>query len=652
MKKIIRIAIIGLLIANALLISSAIGNFNEQPVDKKIVKVYVENQDDVDTISNLDLDLDIWEVNRGYLIAMVYDKQILELKEKGFVVEILYKSEKEFQESCFEPVQATSQAGVSYHSYSSLKTELQNLETNYTNIAKVYDIGDSWEKTQEIADRDILAIKISDNVTTEEEDEPDILFMGGTHAREWISVEVPFYLAKYLVEHYSTDQKVKQLIDSREIWIVPLVNPDGLEYSRTDNRFWRKNRRDNGDGTFGVDPNRNFGYKWGQQGSSGNSTSNTYRGTAPFSEPETQAIRYLVSTHNFSSSISYHSYSQLVLYPWGYTNDAPQHKVQLSKMAEDMATEIEKVHGKDYTPEQASDLYITSGDSDDWLYGVHNIAAFTIELRPKTLAEGGFVLPPNQIIPTWEENKPAALYLIEWCQQWDIKSPPIASFSYYPENPIVNETITFNASNSTDPDGTIENYEWDFGDGEKAEGKIATHSYSSAKNYTVKLTVADNEGATNSTAEIINIPKIEIPIVTTVSMKNPTGVSEGENFTATVNVDGVSDLAILMFRLNYNSSVIRLTNVEKGSDIDTSGWSQWLQDSSAAGILKVFAFSDFPFSGSPINGDAELARLEFTAVGKAGNKDVIDIQGILGNSAVEPIEAKWVGSEVAITSSS
>ena len=519
MKKIIRIAIIGLLIANALLISSAIGNFNEQPVDKKIVKVYVENQDDVDTISNLDLDLDIWEVNRGYLIAMVYDKQILELKEKGFVVEILYKSEKEFQESCFEPVQATSQAGVSYHSYSSLKTELQNIEDNYTNIAKVYDIGDSWEKTQGIADRDILAIKISDNVTNEEGDEPDVLFMGGTHAREWISVEVPFYLAKYLVEHYSTDQKVKQLVDSREIWIVPLVNPDGLEYSRTDDRLWRKNRRDNGDGTFGVDPNRNFGYKWGQQGSSGDSASNTYRGPAPFSEPETQAIRKLVSTHNFSSSISYHSYSQLVLYPWGYTKDAPPHKTLLSKMAEDMATEIKKVHVKNYTHEQASDLYITSGDSDDWLYGVHNIAAFTIELRPKNLAEGGFVLPPNQIIPTWEENKPAAMYLIEWFQQLDIKSSPIASFSYYPENPIINETITFNASNSTDPDGTIENYEWTFGDGEKAEGEIVTHSYSSAGNYTVKLTVADNEGAKNSTAEIINIHNIEIPIVITVLVR-------------------------------------------------------------------------------------------------------------------------------------
>jgi parallel beta-helix repeat protein len=256
------------------------------------------------------------------------------------------------------------------------------------------------------------------------------------------------------------------------------------------------------------------------------------------------------------------------------------------------------------------------------------------------IGDASYIICPD------EDNYPLMKRFENYFNFTTENQPPIASFTYYPENPVVNQTITFNASSSTDHDGTVENYEWDFGDGEKAEGEIVTHSYSSAKNYTVKLTVTDNEGATNSTAEIINIHKIEIPIVTTVSIKNPPEASEGENFTATVNVDGVSDLAILMFRLNYNSSVIRLTNVEKGSDIDTSGWSQWLQYSSA-GILKVFAFSD-P-SGSTINGDAELARLEFIAVGKAGNRSVIDIHVILGNSAVEPIEAIWVGSEVRVT---
>ena len=235
------------------------------------------------------------------------------------------------------------------------------------------------------------------------------------------------------------------------------------------------------------------------------------------------------------------------------------------------------------------------------------------------------------------------VFLYDWNSSNN--QPPIASFTYSPSNPVVNQTITFNASNSTDPGGTIENYEWDFGDGETAEGEIVTHSYSSAGNYTVKLTVTDNEGAKNSTEKVIHVG---VAIPTTVSVKSPTEISEGENFTATVNIDVVSDLAILMFKLTYNSSVMELTNVEKGSGIDTSGWSYWLQDSSDSGegILKVFAFSE-P-SGLPIDGSAELATLEFTAIGKAGDKSVIDIHGILGNSAVESIQAIWVGSEVAV----
>ena len=224
---------------------------------------------------------------------------------------------------------------------------------------------------------------------------------------------------------------------------------------------------------------------------------------------------------------------------------------------------------------------------------------------------------------------------------------PTGSFTYYPENPVVNRTITFNASNSTAPGGTIENYEWDFGDGEKAEGEIVTHSYSSAKNYTVKLTVADNEGATNSTAQVIHVG---VAVATTVSIKTPSEVSEGENFTATVNVDNVTDLAILMLGLTFNSSVICLTNTEEGSDISTSGWSSWNIVQTVrypgAGTVKVFAFSD-P-SGSIINGSAELARLEFTVIGEAGDKSVIDIKVILGNSDVESIQAIWVGSEVTV----
>ncbi|MGB7002420.1 MAG: M14 family zinc carboxypeptidase [Halobacteriota archaeon] len=550
MKK--RTAILfGLLLVNAIFIASAIGTDDLNA--KKLVTVYIENQDDVDSLS--DLGLDIWEVDQGRVIARVYEWQIIDLKGKGYTVELLRGKRIETK-----AVPVSSQ--TSYHSYSSLETDLKNLVDRYPNITKVYDIGDSWEKTVGIADRDIFAIKISDNVTNEEDDEPDILFMGGIHAREWISVEVPLYLAKYLLDHYGTDQKVKQLVDSREIWIVPLVNPDGLEYSRTYDRNWRKNCRDNGDGTFGVDPNRNFGYNWGLAGSSGDPTKETYRGVAPFSEPETQAIRDFVATHEFYASISYHSYSQLVLYPWGYTKDAAPHKEQLSKMAEDMANAIKDVHGMNYTPRQASNLYRASGDSDDWLYGAYNIAAFTVELRPKTLWDCGgkpFELPEDQIIPTCEENIPAALYLIEWSPQFDVISPANASFVYCP---------------------------------------------------------------------------------VTVSVENPLEVIE--NFTATVNIANVSDLAMVMFNLSYDPSVIMITNVERGSDI--SSWSSWLQDTGTAGTVKVFAFA----SGSTIDGSTELARLEFTVVGEVGDRSDIDIRGLLSDSDMGYIKALWRASEVCV----
>ncbi len=157
--------------------------------------------------------------------------------------------------------------------------------------------------------------------------------------------------------------------------------------------------------------------------------------------------------------------------------------------------------------------------------------------------------------------------------------------------------------------------------------------------------MTDNEGATNSTARVIHVG---IAVQTTVSIKNPTEASEGEIFNATVNIDDVTDLAIVMFRLSYNSSVIRLTNIEEGHDISTSGWSHWNSVGyTGTGTVKVFACSD-P-SGSPISGYAELVRLEFIVIGEAGDKSGIDIKGILGNSEIEPIEAIWMGSEVSVS---
>jgi len=305
---------------------------------------------------------------------------------------------------------AQSGGNGDYHSYAELETDLFGLERKYPLLAKVFDIGDSLEK------RDIYALKISDNVAFEEE-EAEVLFLGCHHAREWISLEVPFLLGKYLLENYATNPDIRRLVDASEIWIVPLVNPDGLEYSIHVYRYWRKNRRDNGQGYFGVDLNRNFGFKWGLDnvGSSGTPAAEDYRGKAAFSEPETQAVRDLFLRKDFRALISYHSFSQTILYPWGYSDSVISDKeAALREIGTEMARRIKAVNDRVYEVGQAGKvLYLTNGDVTDWAHAASGIPAYTIELPPIDELGGGFFNRTSDIDPIFRENLPAMLYLIE-----------------------------------------------------------------------------------------------------------------------------------------------------------------------------------------------------------------------------------------------
>ncbi|NIV92319.1 hypothetical protein GWN42_05825 [candidate division KSB1 bacterium] len=312
-----------------------------------------------------------------------------------------------FAGTCEPPEPGPPDAGL-YHTYAEIEAELQALQAAHPGIAKVMDLG------QSVQNRSIWALKISDNVA-QEENEPEILFIGGHHAREWIAVDVPFLLAKHLLEQYDSDAKIRTYVDNGQIWVIPLLNPDGHQFSVTTNRLWRKNRRDNGDGSFGVDLNRNYAFQWGGPGSSGDTFSEIYRGPQPFSEPETQVVRDFASQHDFRAMISYHNYSQLILYPWGYTSTPAQDETLLHDLAQTMSDSILDVHGETYIAQQSSDLYLASGDATDWLYGETRVPSYTIELRPIS-AFPGFQLPESEIQPTFEENLPAALFLIEWSQ--------------------------------------------------------------------------------------------------------------------------------------------------------------------------------------------------------------------------------------------
>jgi carboxypeptidase T len=351
----------------------------------------------------LPLGLDVWEAKPDHLILRAAEPQIDRLARMGYGVEQMQDVETHLRAF------ATAEAVSGYHSAASLEQELRQLADARPDIAELREIGRSIEG------RAIHVLRIGERNGRQT---PKILFMGCHHAREWIAVEVPFLLAKELIER-ADDPPVAGWLSRAGIWVAPMVNPDGHEHSRVAQRLWRKNRRPNLDGSIGVDPNRNYGYMWGTLNvptSSHVPSDETYVGPRAFSEPETRAVRDLIACERFAGVITYHSYSQLILYPWGYTERPVPDERDLELMI-DLATAMQAlirgVHGVAYTPQQSSELYPTAGDTTDWTYGIYGIPSFTIELRPRTFEEGGFVLPASQIQPTWEENRPAAFRFIE-----------------------------------------------------------------------------------------------------------------------------------------------------------------------------------------------------------------------------------------------
>jgi carboxypeptidase T len=354
-----------------------------------------------------DLDLLMEKNGRVYLVVSPGEMAALAALRVPFAVETA-----KIDRSVSEGLSAAGGINGAYHSTLELETDLRILERDHPGLATVVELGESLEN------RKILALKISDNAAASE-GEPAVLFAGCHHAREWISVEVPFLFGRYLLENYETDTAVRALVDASEIWIVPIVNPDGLEYSIHVYRYWRKNRRANADGTFGVDINRNYGYAWGadNEGSSGYPGSDIFRGTAPFSEPETAAVRSLFQGRaiDFRALISYHSYGQNILYPWGYTTDPAPDDASLAAIAGAMAGLAAAVRGTVYTSGQASRaLYLTNGDTVDWTYSVGGAPSFTIELPPVDIDHGGFFNDEAAISAVFEENLPAMLYLTRY----------------------------------------------------------------------------------------------------------------------------------------------------------------------------------------------------------------------------------------------
>ncbi|MEV6956604.1 M14 family metallopeptidase [Streptomyces sp. NPDC051183] len=306
-------------------------------------------------------------------------------------------------------------ADAKYHNYAEASAEIDQRIAQYPSIMSKKVIGKSYQG------RDLFAIKISDNVATDE-NEPEVLFTAHQHAREHLTVEMALYLLKEFGSKYGTDSRVTNAVNGREIWIVPDLNPDGGEYDIATGsyRSWRKNRQPNSGSSYvGTDENRNWNYKWGCcGGSSGSKSSETYRGPAAESTPEVKAVsdfvrsRVIGGKQQIKAAIDFHTYSELVLWPYGWTyNDtAPGLTADDLAVYKTIGTNMANSNG--YTPEQSSDLYITDGTIDDWLWGNQKIFSYTFEMYPES--GGGGFYPPDEVIDReTARNKDAVLQLLE-----------------------------------------------------------------------------------------------------------------------------------------------------------------------------------------------------------------------------------------------
>jgi carboxypeptidase T len=304
-----------------------------------------------------------------------------------------------------------------YHSYAEMVAELNKAVADHPAIVRRFSIGESYQHRQ------IWAAKISDNVA-DDENEPEVLFDALHHAREHLTVEQALAVLRWLSDGYPSNSTVKRLVDTREIYIVFMVNPDGGEYDLTGSpyRGWRKNRQPNSGSSYvGTDLNRNYDYHWGCcGGSSGSTSSSTYRGPRAFSAPETRALRDFIDSRvvggrqQIRTAITFHTAGEQVLWPYGYTYaDVP-----VDMTADDHAAlrEIgERLAGKNgYRPMQSSGLYITDGDEIDWAYGRHRIFMYTFEMYPRGVTSLSRFYPPDEVITReTERNKSAVLYLID-----------------------------------------------------------------------------------------------------------------------------------------------------------------------------------------------------------------------------------------------
>ncbi|MDH3890674.1 MAG: M14 family zinc carboxypeptidase [candidate division Zixibacteria bacterium] len=380
------------------------------------VRVYLDAKTEYSKLRTLHLDQVYQKDN--YIEVVADQAEFETIESAGFRTEIVIEDVVAYNQSRLD----LSKDMGGYKTLDEINIYIDGIINEHRNtVAPKLNIGYT------IQGRPIWAVKLSDNPTTDE-DEPEILFHAAIHAREVITPEVCLAIMDTLTDYYGIDPHITELVNTREIWFIVPANPDGYYHNQViepnGGGMWRKNRRDNGDGSFGVDLNRNYGYQWGydDEGSSPWPDDPTYRGTGPFSEPESQNMRDFIASRNFVITMDYHAHGNEILWPWGYDYILCPDNDLFAVLGDSM-----QVLTGGYAPYPITGLYLVNGGTVDWGYGEQTIKNknFALSIEVGSYSDN-FWPPLNRVEPLVQENLGAALYLIEVAGSIHQIAPPEA----------------------------------------------------------------------------------------------------------------------------------------------------------------------------------------------------------------------------------
>ena len=387
-----------------LLLALVVISAQEKQTNYSRVKVYVSNQEQFNALLQKGVCLENLDIKKGvYIVGEFSELELQKIQKTEIPYEILIENMSEYYMKQNEGVSIhtlneemkrnpkTYQGNRTpahfhlgsmggYFTLAEIMTELDEMRAAFPNLISAK----TPFSLQTVEGRNIYWVRISNNPDVEQE-KPRVLYTALTHAREPAGMHQMIYQMWDLLENYGVDPEITYYLDNIELYFVPCVCPDGYEYNRQTNPYgggmWRKNRKPNTGGSFGIDLNRNWGYKWGYDnyGSSPNGNDETYRGTAPFSEVETQVLKNFCENKEVLLCLNNHTFSNLLVFPYGYVNAVPPEYPIFRAYAERLTSENGYSYGNCYQVLN----YTSNGDSNDWLFGEQDaknkIFAFTPE---------------------------------------------------------------------------------------------------------------------------------------------------------------------------------------------------------------------------------------------------------------------------------